>query len=232
LIDAVNENIEMLPRRLADLGVDFPPHREEEFVNELSEVYDRYFGASLGEIDPVQLVREGFALMYRMNLKLPTRFVMLDKAIAMVGSVGVELYPDFNVFDVARPYAQGLMKERYSPRQIAGRVARQARSYAYDISEAPHQIHDVLEELRDGQVEIGFRHQGLDELIHRMDIVINRIVVAVVALGGVVGSAILAFAAQSGPEILEIHVISIIGFGLSALLGFWLAWAVLRSGRI
>ena len=41
-----------------------------------------------------------------MNLRLPTRFVMLDKAIATLGSVGVELYPDFNVFEVAKPYAR------------------------------------------------------------------------------------------------------------------------------
>ena len=33
------------------------------------------------------------ALIYSMNLHLPTRFVMLDKAIATLGAVGVDLYP-------------------------------------------------------------------------------------------------------------------------------------------
>lgn len=231
-IDAVNENVEMLPKRLADLGVRFPRDREREFVTELGEVYERYYGASLGDIDPLQLVREGFALIYKMNLELPTRFVLLDKAIATVGAVGVELYPQFNVFDVARPYAKELVRDRFSPERIARRVSREARSYANVISEAPYQVHDVLEELRDGKVEIGFRHEGLDNLAHRLDLVFNRLVVAVIAVGGIVGSAILGIFAEAGPQVLGIHVIAMAGFCLSALLGMWIAWAVLRSGRL
>lgn len=231
-IDAVNENIEMLPRRLADLGVQFPREREEEFVTELSEVYDRYYGLAISEIDPLGLIREGFALISRMNLELPTRFVMLDKAIATVGAVGVELYPAFNVLDVARPYAKDLMRERFSPNRVARRIGREARAYRNIAAEAPHQVHDVLEELRDGKVEIGFRHEGLDNLAHRLDLVFNRLVIAVVAVGGIIGSAILGIFAEGGPEVLGLHVVAIAGFALSGLLGLWIAWAVVRSGRL
>ena len=79
-----------------------------EFVSELHTIYSRYYGSSLKEIDPLQVIREAFGLIYTMNLRLPSRFVMLDKAIATIGSVGVELYPDFNVFEVAQPYARAL----------------------------------------------------------------------------------------------------------------------------
>ena len=60
-IDAANENVEALPRRLADLGVRYPREREEEFVAELREIYYRYYGARLSEIDPLQVIREAFA---------------------------------------------------------------------------------------------------------------------------------------------------------------------------
>ena len=125
-IDAASENIELLPKRLADLGVRYPKEREEEFVAELRELFHRYYGASLSEIDPIQVIREAFGLIYSMNLRLPTRFVMLDKAIATLGSVGVELYPDFNVFEVAKPYARALLVERFTPRRMA--AARAARA--------------------------------------------------------------------------------------------------------
>ena len=98
---------------------------EEQFISELHTVYSRYYGSSLSEIDPLQLIREAFALIYSMNLRLPSRFVLLDKAIATVGSVGVDLYPDFNVFEVARPYARSLMLERFTPRRVAGRARRE-----------------------------------------------------------------------------------------------------------
>ena len=45
-IDAAAENVEALPKRLADLGVRYPKDREEELVAELRELYYRYYGAA------------------------------------------------------------------------------------------------------------------------------------------------------------------------------------------
>src|SRR5579862_3676554 len=42
-IDAASENVDVLPRRLADLGVRYPKEREEEFRAELREIYYRYY---------------------------------------------------------------------------------------------------------------------------------------------------------------------------------------------
>ena len=68
-IDAANENIDALPKRLSDLGVRYPKEREGEFLAELRELYYRYYGASLSEVDPIQVIREGFQLIYSMNLQ-------------------------------------------------------------------------------------------------------------------------------------------------------------------
>jgi predicted unusual protein kinase regulating ubiquinone biosynthesis (AarF/ABC1/UbiB family) len=81
-IDAASENVDALPRRLADLGVRFPREREEEFLAQIREIYYRYYGASLAEIDPLQVIREVFQLIYSMNLQLPTRILLNDGEIA------------------------------------------------------------------------------------------------------------------------------------------------------
>jgi ubiquinone biosynthesis protein len=231
-IDAAEENVDALPKRLADLGVRFERAREDEFLTRLRELYYRYYGARLAEIDPLQVIREAFTLIYSLNLKLPSRFVLLDKAIATLGSVGVELYPDFNVFEVARPYARDLMLERYTPRRMVARARKETRALAQIAREVPYQFHDVLEELRDGEVEIGFVHKGLDEMLQRIDVAMNRLVVSLVVAGGLVGSSLIGILAKSGPHLLGLHVISLLGFGVSGLLGVWLLVGVLRSGRL
>ena len=105
----------------------FNREQEEELRIELREVYYRYYGASMGQIDPLQVIREAFVLVSRMHLRLPTRFALLDKALATLGGVGTELYPDFNVFEVAEPYAAELVARRYSPRRLAERALGGAR---------------------------------------------------------------------------------------------------------
>jgi ubiquinone biosynthesis protein len=231
-IDAAAENIEALPKRLADLGVKYPKEREEQFVSELREMYYRYYGASLQDIDPMQVIREAFTLIYAMNLRLPTRFVMLDKAIATLASVGVDLYPDFNVFEVAKPYARSLLIERFRPGRVARRARRESWQLAQMAYDLPYQLSDTLEQVRDGQIEVGFVHKGLDELMAKLDVLFNRLVIALVVVGGLIGSSMIGVFAKNGPHLLGVHVISALGFLLSTVLGVWLLWSVVRSGRI
>jgi ubiquinone biosynthesis protein len=231
-IDAANEQIEQLPRRLAELGVRYPKEREDEFISELREMYYRYYGVSLSEIDPLQVIREAFQLIYRLNLRLPTRFVMLDKAIATLGAVGIELYPDFNVFEVAKPYARSLMLERYTPRRVLTRARKEGIELARVVRDMPYQVHDVLEEFRDGQIEVGFVHKGLDEFMRKLDVAFNRLVIALVVVGGLIGSSLIGIFSTSGPQIAGVNFLSFVGFVLSVILGAWLLWGVLRSGRL
>jgi ubiquinone biosynthesis protein len=231
-IDVANENVEALPKRLGELGVRYPKEREEEFTAELRELFYRYYGASLAEIDPQQVIREVFAVIYRMNLRLPTRFVLLDKAIATLGSVGIELSPDFNVFEVAKPYARSLMLGRYTPARVASRARRESVNLARIARDLPYQVHDILEEVRDGQIEVGFVHKGLDEFMGKLDVAFNRLVIALVVASGLIGSSMLGIFAEGGPQILDLHVLSVVGFVLSGVLGLWLLWGVIRSGRL
>ena len=232
-IDAATENVDALPRRLAELGVRYPKEREEEFAAELRELFYRYYGASLAEIDPIQVIREGFALIYSMNLRLPTRFVLLDKAIATLGSVGVDLYPG-----VQRLRGGAAVRARADARALhAGSGWRRGRRSEgrelFGIArELPYQVHDVLQEIRDGQIEVGFVHKGLDEFMHKLDVVFNRLVIALVVAGGLLGSSLIGILATEGPQIFGIHFLSVLGFIISGVLGVWLLVGVLRSGRL
>jgi ubiquinone biosynthesis protein len=231
-VDAATENVEALPRRLTDLGVRYPREREEELRSRLEELYYRYYGTRLSDIDPIEAIREGLTLIYAMNLRLPTRFVILDKAIATLGSVAAEVYPDFNVFEVARPYAKRLVAERFSPRRVALRARAEVQDIAELALEVPRQVHDILNELRDGELEVKISNPGIDDLAHHMDVSVNRIAVALVILGGLVGSSLIGVLAKDGPHLMGLHLLSVVGFVLSGAFGVWLLWGVFRSGRL
>src|SRR6476619_990716 len=231
-VDAATENVAALPRRLAHLGARYPREGEDELRSRLEELYYRYYGSRLSDIDPIEAIREGLTLIYAMNLRLPTRFVILDKAIATLGSVAAEVYPDFNVFEVARPYAKHLIAERYSPRRVALRARAEVQDIAELALEVPRQVHDILNELRDGELEVKISNPGIDDLAHHMDVSVNRIAVALVILGGLVGSSLIGVLAKDGPHLLGLHLLSVVGFVMSGAFGLWLLWGVLRSGRL
>ncbi len=231
-IDAATENVDALPRRLSELGLRYPKEREDELRAAIEELYYRYYGSSLSDIDPIEVIREGLDLIYSLKLRLPSRFVTLDKTIATLGAVGVELYPAFNVFEVAKPYARGLLAERFSPRRMSLRAQHEVRELAGIARELPYQARDVLEQTRQGRLELQVRNPGLDDLAYHIDHAVNRLAVALIVLGGLVGSSIVGVLAKTGPHVLGLHVLSFVGFTLSGAFALWLIWGIARSGRL
>lgn len=231
-IDAATENVGALPRRLSELGLRYPKEREGELREAIEELYYRYYGSRLSEIDPIEVMREALDLIHALNLRLPSRFVTLDKAIATLGAVGIELYPEFNVFEVAKPYARALMAERFSPRRMSMRAQHEARELAGVARELPYQLRDVLEETRKGRLEVQIRNPGFDDLTYHIDHAVNRLAVALIVLGGLVGSSIVGVLARNGPHVMGLHLLSFIGFVLSGFFGVWLVWGITRSGRL
>ena len=231
-VDAATENVDVLPQRLAELGLRYPKEREEELRAAIEDLYYRYYGSRLSDIDPFEVMREALDLIYGLNLRLPSRFVTLDKAIATLGAVGIELYPEFNVFEVAKPYARGLVAERFSPRRLSLRAQQELRDLSGVARELPYQVRDVLEEVRKGRLEVQIRNPGFDELDKHIDHAVNRLAVALIVLGGLVGSSIVGVLARNGPHVIGLHLVSFIGFMVSAAFGCWLVWGIARSGRL
>ena len=232
LLDCVNENVDALPRRLYELGVRFNKEQEEEFRIELREVFYRYQGAALGEIDPLQVIRESFTLIYRMQVQLPSRFALLDKTLATLGSVGTELYPDFNVFEVAEPYATELVARRYSPEALARRGRTELAQYGGVMLDMPYQVHDILEAFRDGEIDIQVHYKGLDRLLAASDVMFNRLVVAIVISGALVGSSLIGISAHGGIHVFGVHILALTGFVIAFVLGVWEIVSIARSGRL
>jgi ubiquinone biosynthesis protein len=231
-VDAATENVDAIPRRLRELGVRYAPEREQEFRSELRVLFDRYYGVRLSDIDPIQVIREAFQLIYSMNLRLPSRFVMLDKAIATLASVGQEVYPELNVFEVAKPYARGLLADRFQPRVVAQRARMEALALGSVARELPYQVSDVLERLRDGTFQVHIENPGIDEIDDHIDKATNRIAVALVILGGLLGSAMIGVFAEEGPHALGVNLLALLGFVISGAFGIWLVWGILRHGRL
>jgi len=57
-------------------------------------------------------------------------------------------------------------------------------------------------------------------------------VIALVVTGGLIGSSLIGILSTGGPQLLGINAISVLGFILSGVLGIWLLWSVIRSGRL
>lgn len=231
-LDILDQDVPGVKRRLRSLGVRWSHEKDEEATEALEQVFNRYYGASFADLDPGSLIEQVLRIIYNLHLELPTRFLVLDKSLLTVQAVVSQIYPDFNVFEAARPYARRLLRDRFLPQKIAGKAGRSAAKYQRVVQEYPFQLHDILEELRDGQMEIGINPIGLGDFSHKLDILTNRIVVAVVATALLLSSALLAVFIHEGPRFFGVSLWGAPGFLIATSFGLWLLWAIFRSGRL
>ena len=230
LLDILNQDAERLARRLRALGVRYPRRMEEELGDRLAVILQRYSASAIGQIDVREVLREVFQTIYRLDITLPSRWVMLDKTLATLAGVALEVYPDFNVFEVARPYAMRMAARRFMPDNVADRVANDLGRYAEAFREYPFQVSELLDELKDGEVEITVHPQGLPEAIEKAQTAINRLSIALIASALIIGSAMIGVFAGS-ESVAGLSLIALPGVVAALALMAWLVVGVVRSGR-
>jgi ubiquinone biosynthesis protein len=128
--------------------------------------------------------------------------------------------------------ASEVLISRYrDPAYIAGRLARTV-AQPDTFADYPRQIHALLNELKDGEIEVRFRHSGLDELISKVDILANRLVFAFLIAALIIGSSMLGIFLKHGSKFLGVSIFGLIGFVFAAILGLLLLVGIIRSGRL
>ena len=231
-LHVMDSDIPGIKRSLKRLGVHWSPSADEAVTQSIEEGFSRYFGMSLATIDLSTLLHQGFDIVYSLRLRLPSRFLLLDKTLLTLEGVVTQLYPDLNLFEIARQHTAEVRRRRTDPRALGDRAKRTVAEYAEVFRDYPRQIHELLEELRAGELEIKYRHTGLENVIHRLDVITNRLVVALVSIALGITSTAVAILIKGGPHIAGLSVWGLPGFLGALFFGIWLIYAIIRSGRL
>jgi ubiquinone biosynthesis protein len=86
-----------------------------------------------------------------------------------------------------------------------------------------------MQKLRRGEFHLGLEVQQLDRLIREFDTASNRLTLAIILAASIIGSALI-MQTQMPPLFMGYPLFGMLGFVLSAVLGFGLVIALLRAG--
>lgn len=164
------------------------------------------------------------------HTRLPVEVVLMADALVRAEKLG-DFSGGCTGIAAAADAAQELISRYRDPAYIASRTARGlAQPDAY--ADYPRQIHALLDELKDGEIEVRFQHRGINELISKVDILANRLVLALLIAALIVGSSLLGVFNQGGLRLLGVNIFGLVGFVVAAVLGLALIVGIIRSGRL
>ncbi|BBL79632.1 ubiquinone biosynthesis protein UbiB [Rubrobacter xylanophilus] len=225
------EDVDGIIRSLPLVGASVP-RNDAALKRELRETLGSLGGPLWREHPLVRLRNASLEALRRGGARLPDELCQLLRSLADTEELGRTMSGEDYLGTVpAVEAARELISRRRNPRYVLERTARRLnRPELY--ADYPRQLHALLEELKDGEVEVRFRHGGLDELISKLDILANRLVFALLIAALIVGSSMLGVFVRGGPQVLGLSIFGFAGFVAAALLGLALLVGIIRSGRL
>jgi len=219
-LDAESIVEQLVRMSAAQRGVDRPGLQRD-----LERLLIRYYGRPLKEIRAREVVEEIMPIAFRHHLHLPSDLWLLGKTLGMMEGVGLKLDPDFDVFAVSQPYVRRFIRQMASPRAWGKKLLKGASEWGNLLLQLPDRIPRLLDQVSEGELEIGLRLRGRDVILRHLDRAANRLAVSMLVAALIIGLALVVVSQGEGSWLAQAS------FATAALLGLWLLISIWRSGR-
>ena len=230
LFAVIQRDVPNIAHILAHLGRENRDVDMRIFRSDVADIMERYYGVPLRQIELGQLTRDILEVAVRHEIKIPTDYTLMIKALLTIERIGRQLDPELNAIEEAKPMVTKIMKERWNPQRLVSHSLMNVRNLSFVLRDMPTQLHQILEEIRHGKLHIEFEHMHLERLIMVMDTASNRVAGSLVIAALIIGSSIVIYS-NRGPMFMDFPLIGIIGFVSAGILGLLLLLSILRSGK-
>jgi len=227
---AVDQDAERIVQIAADLGSPGGRADLRAMERDVTLALREDFNQALGR---VQLGRAMLKLLFifgQNGINITRDYSLMAKAVLSIEEVARTLDPGFELRSVARPVLVELQRERTGPRALLREGRSLLRSMLTGARELPGGLFRIVRRLEHDDLTIKFQHQGLDDLDDALKTAANRITLGVIIGSLIVGSSLIIHTTVR-PYLFGYPALGMIGYMLSALLGFYVIFDIFRHGR-
>lgn len=171
----INEDLESLARTFHALAIPRGRVDYRAFEADVVSIAERYLvGMPLSEIQMGVLLSEIVGGASRHNVRMPTDFTMLFKAVLTTEGLARTLAPDVDPIELARPAIMDMVAERYDPERLKQQAIRDLTLLSGMVRGLPQTVPAVLQDVRDGKLALGLATSTLDQYRKAADIRLVR----------------------------------------------------------
>ncbi|MFQ6021360.1 MAG: ubiquinone biosynthesis regulatory protein kinase UbiB [Acidiferrobacterales bacterium] len=201
-----------------------PGTRVDEFEAAIRAVCEPIFAKPIKDISFGRLLLHLFQTARRFDMEVQPQLVLLQKTLFNIEGLGRRLYPELDLWETAKPFLEDWTREHLGPRALL-RTLRQELPRWWEIApKFPGVAHEVLERVRSGDLEIGWRSKELQGLRVQMGVNYRRLFFAILGVGLIFSSVVaLGINAYALPGWMVVPILGWIlaGVGIVFLVRAW-----------
>ncbi|MBP7370632.1 MAG: ubiquinone biosynthesis regulatory protein kinase UbiB [Arenimonas sp.] len=143
-----------------------PSHmRLDELEAAVRSVCEPYFTRPLAEFSIAEVVTKLFRTAQKYELTLQPQLILLQKTLLNTEGLARTLDPEIDLWAVARPVLEEILRERYSPKAFVAKLQKQWPELVHQASDLPELLKQVLQQQAQGQSKMLMRSEELADLV-------------------------------------------------------------------
>lgn len=224
--------VDLDAQRCAQLTLQLADSAQPVILSRLENDYDRmlrkYYNLSLSQLNFSQVFYEVLQVARNNKIRLPSNLGLYAKTLANLEGVARLVNPEINLLDEIKPLLTDLFRRQLfgvNPVQSLLRTALDLKSLSL---QSPRQIELLLDRVTSETLQWNLSVRGLDSIRRTMDDAANRLSFSILVGSLIIGAALISNNAQTS----ELSWLSTILFATASLLGLWLIFSTIRSGRL
>ncbi len=179
-----------------------------------------------------EMLEEIMGTIFEQRIRMPAIYPQLTRAMGITEGVCVQLNPDFDFNEAAGATAHVVWREWFAPAHILSELADLVWTVQRHSMRLPRQLSNMLAQGLAGGLTLKFRPTGLERYMQRMDTMTNRLSFAVVVAAIIMASAIIFTSETAATMPGPLRLMPIVYVVIGAVMGGWLLYSILRSGRL
>lgn len=200
----------------------------QSIERDIAELIERFQNAQGGEFSFTALLGELVEILVQKGLRLPPDLFLLVKSLLTIEGVATALDPEFDFTAHLTPFAEKLVKDRYSASRLQTSMSTLAGDFAELVQNVPADYYNIVDTISSGRVRLNLDEESIGQVRQSLFKASSSLVFAVVLGSLIVGSAIIVHS-KVPPLWHEVPVIGIVGFVLSGVIGFGLLINIIRN---
>lgn len=198
---------------------------------DLSNFIDSYYEIPLQEIEIGRMLIEFIEIITLYNIRIQPDLMLLAKSLVIIEGMGRNLDPDFNMVEHLRPFMEKALRQKYSARRISRDINSILLSYINLARNLPRDMKEIINRVNRNKFKIDLEHRGLDKFTTDFDRSVNRLSSSLILAALIIGSSII-MQTDKGLKLLGFPVFALLGYTVAGMIGLWLVYAIIRSGRM
>ena len=192
---------------------------------------DGYYEMPLNEIEVGCVLMEFIEIIAMYNIRISPDLMLLIKSLVLIEGMGRTLDPDFDMVSRLRPFIVRALRQKLSPLRMSRDVYKIMSSYLNLARNIPRDLKEIINRINRNKFKIDLEHRGLDKFTTEFDRSINRLSTSMILAAMIIGSSII-MQTDKGPKALGFPLLSFMGYTVAGIVGLWLVYAIIRSGRM